>query len=249
MNNIKKFLEKYFPVSIELKEKFKITENKKWTPITVLSELNVQLGHLSLLLSENKEYGEKKRKIDNIGDEISDVILQLITLCNKLKIDILSYDYEYKKIKFKSDKDAILAFNIVYGQVSEMIMEINGFRHYKIRYGYSTQNKFLLNKIANLFSIIFSIIENQNIDINTEYKKMIKNANVFLKRYSKNTDYFPIVDVHATWLVLNPIQGCPKKCRYCFLRERDLNQVKPNILLSPEEATKKLIKSKFYNKD
>ena len=161
----------------------------------------------------------------------------------------MSYDYEYKKIKFKSDKDAILAFNIVYGQVSEMIMEINGFRHYKIRYGYSTQNKFLLSKIANLFEIIFSIIDNQNIDINTEYKKMIKNANVFLKRYSKNTDYFPIVDVHATWLVLNPIQGCPKKCRYCFLRERGLNQVKPNILLSPEEATKKLIKSKFYSKD
>lgn len=35
-----------------------------------------------------------------------------------------------------------------------------------------------------------------------------------------STNFYPIVDVHATWLVLNPIQGCPKKCKYCFLRER-----------------------------
>ena len=58
---IEKFLIDFYDKSIELKEKFKITEDKKWNSITVLAELNVQLGHLSYLISNNKEYGEKER--------------------------------------------------------------------------------------------------------------------------------------------------------------------------------------------
>lgn len=37
----------------------------------------------------------------------------------------------------------------------------------------------------------------------------------------KNVEFYPIVDMHSTWLVLNPIQGCPKKCKYCFLAEKN----------------------------
>ena len=38
---------------------------------------------------------------------------------------------------------------------------------------------------------------------------------------------YPIVDLHATWLVLNPIQGCPNRCKYCFLNGVQLTGVKP----------------------
>lgn len=248
---MKKFINDYFDKAIELKKMFQITENKKWNQFTVLAELNVQFGHLTYLLSDYKEYGELNRNIHDLGDELSDVLLQIFSLCWKCNIDLKNFNYDYSIPKFNTCSEAILVFNTVYGQVSEIIMEIEEYRHYKIRYGYSKQNDYLLTNIAKLIEIVFYIGKEFNIDFSYEFDKMFKDASGFLERYekSKNINYYPIVDVHATWLVLNPIQGCPKKCRYCFLREKGLNQVKPNILVSPEKAVELLLKSKFYMKD
>ena len=248
-DKILKFINDYYDKSIELKAKFKITEKKTWYPVTVLAELNVQLGHLSYLLSNYKEFGEKNRKIDNYGDELSDVLLQLFALCWKLKLDIRTYDSLYDIDSNISPGEALLIFVNIYGQVSEMVMELAGYRHYKIRYGYSKQNKFLLDKISQLINLIFIIADKLEIDLSVEYSLMLKDASKFLENYEKSfvNNFFPIVDVHATWLVLNPIQGCPKKCKYCFLAERNLNRVKPNILVSPEEAVRLLLKNRFYN--
>lgn len=248
---MKRFINDYYDKAIELKKMFQITENKKWDQFTVLAELNVQFGHLAYLLSEYKDYGEANRNIHDLGDELSDVLLQIFALCWKCNIDLKEFNYEYSIPNFNNCNDAILSFNVVYGQVSEIIMEIEEFRHYKIRYGYSKQTNYLLTNIAKLIEIVFYIGKEYNIDFGFEFDKMFKDASGFLERFekSKNINYYPIVDVHATWLVLNPIQGCPKNCRYCFLREKGLNQVKPNVLVSPEKAVDMLLKSKFYIKD
>src|SRR5216117_3465404 len=29
--------------------------------------------------------------------------------------------------------------------------------------------------------------------------------------------FHPVVELHASWFVLNPLQGCPKRCGYCFM--------------------------------
>ena len=50
MENIKAFLKENYDEAIKLKERFKITENKEWDAITILAELNVQLGHFSYLI-------------------------------------------------------------------------------------------------------------------------------------------------------------------------------------------------------
>ena len=245
------FINNYYDKAIELKKMFQITENKKWNQFTVLAELNVQFGHLAYLLSECKEYGEINRNIHDLGDELSDVLLQIFSLCWKCNVDLKEFEYDYNIPEFKNSNEAVLAFNVVYGQVSEIIMEIEDYRHYKIRYGYSKQNDYLLTNIAKLIEIVFYIGKEFNIDFGFEFDKMFKDASGFLEKFekSKNIEYYPIVDVHATWLVLNPIQGCPKNCRYCFLRERGLNQIKPNVLVSPEKAVEMLLKSKFYMKD
>lgn len=70
-----------------------------------------------------------------------------------------------------------------------------------------------------------------------------------MKKQKYQYNFYPIVDMHSTWLVLNPIQGCPKKCKYCFLRERGLNQIAPIVLATPEEAVESLLNSKFYIED
>lgn len=58
---------------------------------------------------------------------------------------------------------------------------------------------------------------------------------------------YPIIDLHATWLVVNPIQGCPNRCKYCFLNGVGLTGIKPIELLQPHETIKMLKESNLYN--
>lgn len=62
----------------------------------------------------------------------------------------------------------------------------------------------------------------------------------------KTIHFFPIIDVHATWMAFNPIQGCPKSCRYCFLNGIGMTKTKPIILASEEVAVNLLLNSPYY---
>jgi DNA repair photolyase len=59
----------------------------------------------------------------------------------------------------------------------------------------------------------------------------------------------PIVDQHATWVAVNPIQGCPKACAYCFLNERGQTAVRPECLASPARTADLLYASPYYAPD
>ena len=59
----------------------------------------------------------------------------------------------------------------------------------------------------------------------------------------------PIVDIHASWLALNPIHGCPFSCKYCFLNGVGNTKRLPNVLCSEEEAVDKLLNFELYNSD
>ncbi|WP_052583896.1 radical SAM protein [Saccharomonospora iraqiensis] len=56
----------------------------------------------------------------------------------------------------------------------------------------------------------------------------------------------PVVDQHATWIAVNPVQGCPKRCTYCFLNERGQTAVPPTQVASPHESVSLLLSSEFY---
>jgi DNA repair photolyase len=58
-----------------------------------------------------------------------------------------------------------------------------------------------------------------------------------------------IVDQHATWIAVNPVQGCPKVCSYCFLNERGQTAVRPEQLASPVETVDLLTASPYYAPD
>ncbi|GAA2693014.1 MULTISPECIES: hypothetical protein [Actinosynnema] len=55
-----------------------------------------------------------------------------------------------------------------------------------------------------------------------------------------------IVDQHATWIAVNPVQGCPKSCRYCFLNERGQTAVRPETLASPARSVELLLACPHY---
>lgn len=58
-----------------------------------------------------------------------------------------------------------------------------------------------------------------------------------------------IVDQHATWIAVNPVQGCPKVCSYCFLNERGQTAVRPEQLADPAETVNLLTASQYYAPD
>jgi DNA repair photolyase len=58
--------------------------------------------------------------------------------------------------------------------------------------------------------------------------------------------FAPIVDQHATWIAVNPIQGCPKGCAYCFLRDRGQAPARPVRMADPGQTADLLLASPFY---
>ncbi|HEX7658875.1 MAG TPA: hypothetical protein VF444_05290 [Pseudonocardiaceae bacterium] len=58
-----------------------------------------------------------------------------------------------------------------------------------------------------------------------------------------------LVDQHATWIAVNPIQGCPKGCLYCFLHDRGQAPARPEHLANPAETVDLLLESAYYAPD
>ena len=117
MNNYEEFLLNNYDKAIKLSNRFKKTRLLVWTPLDVLNELAIQIGHVFNI--DNKDYSEEGRNINNLGDELSDVLLQLIALSQLLNINLKEYN----------SSDVVNSYNIndivvLFGQVTEAIMEI-----------------------------------------------------------------------------------------------------------------------------
>jgi DNA repair photolyase len=61
--------------------------------------------------------------------------------------------------------------------------------------------------------------------------------------------FTPVIDQHASWIAVNPVQGCPKRCGYCFLHERSQAGVAPVQVATPAEAAEMLLSSPFYSRE
>ena len=73
MNNLEKFVAQHLQNAITLKESVKALEENEWDSITVMMELNVQIGHIFTVMKDSQGIIEEGRQINNLGDEISDV--------------------------------------------------------------------------------------------------------------------------------------------------------------------------------
>lgn len=178
---MKKFLENEFEKAVKLKKEFQITEQKKWTALQVANELVVQLGHYANILDHDDYSMEYKRKIDDKEDEISDILLQLCALCEKL--DIKKEEIKIIDFKFKSEENSLINLMILCGQLTETIMEEDGYRHKKDRAGFISRKEFIIDRISRMFSIVFA---NENkFDYIKSFERMIKSAEKFLKEYKE----------------------------------------------------------------
>ena len=170
-----KFFNEFLEKSKILRERFVITTKNKWNPMSVLTELYVQIGHVYTVL-KNSSYLEENRKIDDLGDEVSDVVFQLIIIGNM-------YNFDYENYQTKSIKDANMEdLIVVIGQLSEAVMEDCGHRFEKPRYGFETTLDFIKFKISQGFDIIFEISNSLGLQLEKEYQKMIDSANNWLDK-------------------------------------------------------------------
>ncbi len=178
MKNLFEFLNVHYDNAIEIKEKFKITEKKEWNNIITLLELNVQVGHLFNVKNHNKIYDEKDRNISNLGDELSDVLLQLCYLLHLEKVDLR------KLSKYNCDIYNINILPILIGQLTEAIMEKEDYRYRKVRVGFNNINDFIDDRLFKIIIIIYNYATEEGYNMINEFSMMQKDACRFLSDYA-----------------------------------------------------------------
>ena len=152
------FLNNYYQKAVQLSKDFSITRNYEWTPLLILNELSVQVGHIYNIIYQSEAVNESNRVFSNLGDELSDIFLQLITLADSMNVDM----YKIKELNCLKE-DNWFAFPILFGQLNEAIMEKYGYRFNKPRKGFSTIDDFIENRILRLFDITYQIAEKYNL--------------------------------------------------------------------------------------
>lgn len=65
----------------------------------------------------------------------------------------------------------------------------------------------------------------------------------------KDVMFDSIIERHSTWLAVNPIQGCPNDCQYCFMKRNNMTRVKPHVLLPSGTVIEEIVNSRYYTHD
>ncbi|MGN1337213.1 MAG: hypothetical protein ACI4WW_01935 [Candidatus Coprovivens sp.] len=167
--------------ALELKDKFKVLEKNDWNSITVMNELIVQIGHVFNVLNHNDFIDEIGRTwIKNMGDELSDILLQLSTLA---KLENIEFDLDNYKDYCYDNLDGLIVLS---GQLSEAILEKNNYRFNKPRKTFNNIDDFIKDRIIKLMLIVFNYSINNNIDINKEFILMYEDASNFIEKKTNN---------------------------------------------------------------
>ena len=183
MKQIIKFLDKHYENALRLVKAFDSTKEKEWDSLLYLNELYVQLGHVYNVLNPNNNVAEDGRKIDNLGDELSDVVLQLINLADNLGINM----YEVKNVENYSSNN-INDIPILLGQLTETIMEMNSYRFKKERQGFNSHLDFAKDRIFKTFITTFNIAKQYNLNMIKEFDDMLIDATGFLEKFEDNEE-------------------------------------------------------------
>lgn len=175
MNNLEAFVQLHYENAIQLKEQFKAIEDKPWDSLTVFTELNVQIGHIFTVIKESQGLIEEGRAINNLGDEISDVLLQLSYLAHLEKV---SFD---DASKYDSDPySEVEGLAILGGELGEALLEKNGYRFKKPRQGFDTIDDFIKNRIKRMMAIALKLGNKANLDLGLEFGLMCADATHFV---------------------------------------------------------------------
>lgn len=193
MKDIKEFINEYYESGTKLVDDFNVTTEKSWDVLVNLNELYVQIGQVYNISISQDYINDPNRHFDNLGDEISDIMLQFMNLARLLHIDLR----EIGQIKDTNIDD----FNVVpilVGQMSEILMEQNGYRFKKDRKNYNNSIDFIKERLFKAIIIVYNFAKKSGLDISKEFKEMLDDANNFLAHFDKDpkarNEYIDIYD-------------------------------------------------------
>lgn len=174
------FVQEEIDRSLELEDKFQKIKEKTWknNVLAILSELAVQLGQLKCIIYDSTNVEEENRNFNNINDELCDILLQLLYLVNMQKITFNNIAEKYKTFS-ETDLDKL---TILHGQLTECLLEENGYRFKKDRPGFETREDFIEDIIIKMFLIIFNYAQVNGIDIFKEFNLMCIDAENFVDK-------------------------------------------------------------------
>ena len=89
MKEIMLFLNHYYDAALKLSYDFGKTRDHDWSPMVILNELAIQIGHVYNIIYSSDAVNEPNRQFTNMGDEFSDVLLQLIALSASMNFNFL----------------------------------------------------------------------------------------------------------------------------------------------------------------
>lgn len=177
MNDLEKFVELEYDKAVALNKNFRRIKEKEWNSLTILLELSVQMGHVLCVMNKDNDCQELGRNFNNLGDELSDILLQL---CNFINVE----NIEIKKIKRDNNykNNNIESMQILISQLTEVLMEKYGYRFYKEHENFLNYNDFIEDRLIKLFSVIFNIADENNLELISDFEKMVKEANLFIEK-------------------------------------------------------------------
>lgn len=178
MNDIIQFLNHYYDQALLLSHAFEKTRKCSWNALIILNELSIQIGQIYNIIYQNDVVNEGTRRFSNLGDELSDVILQLIALADVMNINM----FQICNDDFSSERN-FMALPILFGQLNESVMEKYGYRFLKSREGFETIDSFIENRIYRLFYIVFDIASFHHLNMEEEFKDMLEDAQNFLIQF------------------------------------------------------------------
>lgn len=177
------FMSLFTEPSIRLKKSFSTLNGNNWTIHTYYAELCIQLGHFVYL--NNKELNvrelvrEKFRNLDNIGDEICDILLQIFYLLDEHDMQInetLECTVILNNQEFDNISD-ILTVHIT--QLGDAILRYDTSKPDMGR-NKEEEKEMILHHFYNIVYLLFTFAERNEIDLFAEYDAMIKDANHYI---------------------------------------------------------------------
>lgn len=163
-----------------LRRRFAHTAPQPWDAVTASAELSVQLGHLALCLLRHRrsspvEWNDPARPLDEIGDELADVLLGVLSICALTDTDpVVDAD---SPAGDGDPGDAYLGLVVACGRLSEAALVELGYRH---------QPQGRPPSIARDASVAVrycqTLADRLGVDLLAEFEAMAADAHAFLDR-------------------------------------------------------------------
>lgn len=175
MNRVLSFIESYAKEASKLNRDFDLVKDNSWNSLVIMNELFFQISHVFTIMVP--EYGERNRDINDLGDELSDILLQLLYLKETEEISFADVPFSY-------DFDDVEGLVVVAGQLVEGLMEKYGYRFKKGHEDFQNIDDFIVDRLLKVFFLVFNIADLYGIDLENKFMEMINTAQCFLSKSS-----------------------------------------------------------------